>query len=191
MEHLAEQFIRERTYCKNVSPATVVWYRQSFRAFDGATDSKAAIRDRIVKLRGAGLSAITVNTYLRAVNAFFRWMHSKGYTTELLHVPKLKVLATLTPEHVQRIIQFHPRTTRQHRIHTLACVLLDTGLRIDEALSLTRGDVDLDNMLLRVWGKGGKERLVPISVEMRRLMWRWLRKGGKHPKPLCSLPTVG
>ncbi len=118
-------------YCKNVSPATVVWYRQSFRAFDGATDSKTAIRDRIVNLRGAGLSAISVNTYLRAVNAFFRWSHCEGYTTELLHIPKLKeeqkVLATLTPEHVKRIIDFRPRTTCQHRLHTLGCVLLDTG----------------------------------------------------------------
>jgi len=179
MENLPEQFIRERIYCKNVSPATVVWYRQSFRAFDGATESKTAIRDRIVKLRGSGLSAISVNTYLRAINAFLRWTYSEGYVSELIHIPKLKeeqkVLATLTPEHIQRIIGFRPRGGYEQRMYTLALALLDTGLRIDEALSLKRSDVDLDNLLLRVYGKGAKERLVPMSVEMRKLMWRWLR----------------
>ncbi len=47
---------------------------------------------------------------------------------------------------------------------------------------MTRRDVDLDNLLLRVWGKGGKQRLVPMSVEMRRLLWRWLRKGQEAPE---------
>jgi hypothetical protein len=69
VEKLIERFIRERVYFKNVSPATVVWYRQSFRAFDGALESRAAIGNRIAKLRTAGLSAISVNTYLRTINA--------------------------------------------------------------------------------------------------------------------------
>lgn len=60
MESLVEQFIRERIYFKNVSPATVVWYRQSFRAFDRAMESRASIGNRIAKLREAGLSAIDV-----------------------------------------------------------------------------------------------------------------------------------
>lgn len=179
MVRLHEQFVRERMYCKNVSAATVVWYRQSFRAFEGATQDKIAMRDRIARLREAGVSAISVNTYLRAINAFFRWRHSEGYVSELLNIPKLKeeqkILATLTPEQVQRIVGFRPKGSCQQRIYTLACVLLDTGLRIDEALSLRRFDVDFDNLLLRVRGKGAKERLVPMSVEMRKLLWRWLR----------------
>lgn len=178
-QQLIEQFIRERMYFKNVTPKTALWYRHSFHAFDGATDSKTAIGDRIVKLRGAGVSAISVNTYLRAINAFLRWLHIEGYAQELIRIPKLKeeqkILATLTPEQVQRIVGFRPRGMFQQRIYTLTCLLLDTGLRIDEVLSLTRGDVDLDNMLLRVRGKGAKERLVPISIEMRKLLWRWLR----------------
>lgn len=195
MEHLVEQFIQERTYFKNVSPATVVWYRQSFRAFAGAMDTKAAVGDRIAKLRQAGVSATSVNTYLRAVNALLRWAHTEGHLVELIRIPRLKeeqkVLATLTPEHVQRIIQFRPKVMYQHRIHTLTCLLLDTGLRINEALSLTREDVDLDNMLLRVRGKGAKHRLVPISMEMRKLAWKWLRREDGPPEAYVFQARMG
>ena len=117
------------------------------------------------------------------MNAFFRWAHTEGHSAELIRIPKLKeddkVLATLTPEHVQRLIGFRPRGKHQQRIHTLACLLLDTGLRIDEALSLRRDNVDFDNLLLHVLGKGRKERVVPMSGEMRKLLWRWLQGQGE------------
>jgi site-specific recombinase XerD len=121
-------------YFKNVTPKTVLWYRQSF-AFDGAMDGKTAIGERIVRLRDAGTSAVSVNTYLRALNAFFRWANAEGHLGELLRITKLK----------------------------------------DEALSLRSDDVDLDNFLLLVHGKGGKDRVVPISADLRRVMWRWLK----------------
>ena len=178
-QQLVEQFIRERMYFKNVAPKTVLWYRQSFHAFEGAMDGKAAIGERIIRLRNAGVSAVSVNTYLRTLNAFFRWAHAEGHVAELLRVAKLKeeqkVIATLVPEQIRRLIEFKPKRKSEQRLHTLACLLLDSGLRIDEALSLRSEDVDLDNFLLRVHGKGGKDRVIPISVEMRKLMWRWLK----------------
>ncbi len=54
MQPLIEQFIRERMYFKNVSTKTTSWYRQSFPAFDGAMESKAAIGERIGQLRHLG-----------------------------------------------------------------------------------------------------------------------------------------
>lgn len=188
---LIEQFIQERTYFKNVTPKTVAFYRQSFHAFDGAMESRASMLERITKLRDRGVSAISVNTYLRAVNAFFRWSNTEGHSAYLIRIPKLKepqqMLATLKPEHVQRVVRFQPRGRTQHRIHVIACLLLDTGMRIDEALSLRREQVDMDNLLLRVTGKGRKDRVVPISFEMRKVLWKWMRgqdrgtKGGPIP----------
>jgi integrase/recombinase XerD len=117
---------------------------------------------------------------LRCINAFHRWATMEGHLAgERVHIPRLKqeqkVVATLSSEHVQRIVKFKRRTSSERRLHTIAVLLLDTGLRIDEALSLTLDDVDLDNMLLRVLGKGGKHRMVPISAEMRRVLWRWMQ----------------
>jgi integrase len=97
----------------------------------------------------------------------------------LLKIPRLKeeqkVLATLSPDHVKRIIQFKPKGKNLTRAHTIAMVLLDTGLRINECLSLSIQDVDLDNLLLRVKGKGGVHRLVPFSIELRKHLFRHLK----------------
>jgi site-specific recombinase XerD len=84
-----EQFIRERSILKNVSPKTIAWYRDSFRAFDGAIDSRSAVIERIGTLRTRGVSAISVNTYLRCVNAFHRWANMKGHLPERIQIPRL------------------------------------------------------------------------------------------------------
>jgi integrase/recombinase XerD len=179
---LTERFVQERKYLKSVAEKTLAWYGHSFHAFRGAMESKAMIGARITELRQRGVSATSVNTYLRTVNAYFRWMHTEGHASELIHIPRLKeeqkVLATLTPEQVQRLIQFKPREKYEHRIHTLAMLLLDSGMRIDEALSLRRHDVDLDNLLVKLHGKGQRERIVPISAECRKVLWKYQNRPG-------------
>jgi integrase len=59
------------------------------------------------------------------------------------------------------------------RLHVLVLLLLDTGCRISEAIGLQWADVDFDNLLLKLHGKGAKDRLVPFSFELRRHLWRW------------------
>jgi site-specific recombinase XerD len=58
-----------------------------------------------------------------------------------------------------------------------ALTALDTGMRIQELLNLRRQDVDFDNLVFRVNGKGNKQRLVPMSIELRKLLFRYL---GQH-----------
>jgi integrase/recombinase XerD len=44
---------------------------------------------------------------------------------------------------------------------------------VNEAIQLDWPDVDFDNLLVKLHGKGAKERLVPFSFELRRVLWRW------------------
>ena len=48
---MTEQFIQSRKYLKAVTPKTLIWYKCSFGAFNGAIDSREAINKRIVELR--------------------------------------------------------------------------------------------------------------------------------------------
>jgi integrase/recombinase XerD len=173
-----EQFITERTYLKGVSPATIQWYRSSFKAFDGALDSKQSIIIRIAELRKTN-SPGSINTYLRCVNAYFRWLHEEQ-EVPLVKIPRLKeehrVLTTLTPDQVQRLLAFKPKGTNLVRAHTLAMLLLDTGMRFGEVLGLRWESVDLENLLITVAGKGGKQRVVPMSLEARKILFRWRQK---------------
>lgn len=78
---------------------------------------------------------------------------------------------------------FRPHDRLQVRTWTLMLLLLDTGLRIDEALGLDRNHVDLHNCVVRVRGKGNRERLVAISLECRKRLYLWLKGGSTIP---CS-----
>jgi len=176
---LQELFIQERRYLKNVSPATISWYEQSFRAFSQSWETKELLGQRIAELLQAGLLPISINTYLRCLRAFLRWAKDEGHIQNVYAIPKLnceqKIIPTLNSHSVRLLLEAKPKTSGERRIHVLSALLLDTGLRIDEALGLTREDVDLDNLLVRVRGKGGKHRVVPMSLELRRRMFPWLR----------------
>jgi site-specific recombinase XerD len=178
-----EQFITERRYLKNVSQKTIAWYQHSFKAFQGALDSRSSILGRVAALRERNVSAISVNTYLRCINAYLRWLHTEQ-AQPLLKIPRLKeeqkVLATFSDEHVKALIGFKPKGKNQARAHAACCLLLDTGVRISEALGIRHQDIDLDNMLIRVTGKGNKQRMVPISLGLRKLLFRWIQRCPKE-----------
>jgi integrase/recombinase XerD len=97
------------------------------------------------------------------------------FACQKLKEPK-KVLATFTTEQIKAIIGLSLKGLNDQRIHTLACLLLDARLRISGALQLRRKDVDLDNLLIKVDGKGAKQRVTPISLEMRKVFFKWMRR---------------
>jgi integrase/recombinase XerD len=173
-----QQFITERQYLTNVTPKTVAWYGDSFKAFQDALHSEAAIKRRIVDLRTRGIAATSVNSWLRCVNAFLKWSQA-GFK-----IPKLKeeqkILATLNPEQMGRLIAFKPKGINQARTHTAALLMLDGGYRISELLGLPFEGCDFDNLVVKVRGKGNKHRLVPLSLNMRKVLYRY---SVKHSGP--------
>jgi integrase/recombinase XerD len=66
-----------------------------------------------------------------------------------------------------------PKQFGQCRVHVAVILILDCGLRISEVLHLRRSDIDFDNTVLKVFGKGQKERLVPFSPELRKRLYRF------------------
>ncbi len=185
---LQERFIQERVYLKGVSSATVAWYRDSFKAFEGALSSKAEIVARIAALRQRGCKNVSINTWLRCVNAYFAW-REKEVGEVHLHIPRLaetqKVLRTLGVEDISKLLGYRPQSRNMRRAHLLIVLCLDTGLRLSEALNLRWKDVDFPNLLLRIGGKGDRERLVPMSFEGRKRLF------GARPGVTPVNPSTG
>jgi integrase/recombinase XerD len=192
--HRFEEFIKSRQYLKNVSPKTVAWYRDSFGAFKrfhpSDECSKQSLAVFVVALRESGVSPISCNTYCRAINAYLHWLQQEGYVSDVLRIPPMKterkVLATFNRQQVDAFLRFKPKTFSGFRMHALTTLLLDTGLRIEEALGLLRSQLDLENLLVTVKGKGEKHRIVPMSFELRKVLFRWL---AKHRFPLV-FPSI-
>jgi site-specific recombinase XerD len=174
---MRDNFTTELKYLRNVSPKTLELYGHSFHAFP--EDDRPSVLKRIAELRDRGVKPVSVNTYLRCLNAYFMWLH-KEHGKERVRIPKLKeeqkLLATLTSEQIKRIVNGKPVRRNETRARMAALTALSTGLRIQELLNLRRSDVDFEQLFLRVNGKGNKQRLVPMSIELRKLLFRYMSK---------------
>jgi integrase/recombinase XerD len=135
-------------------------------------------------LRQAGTNPTGCNIHIRCLNAFFRWA---GQPPLRKLKEEEKIPPTFSPSEIQKLLKHKPRSNHC-RIYLLMLTLLDAGLRINEALSLQKADVDLDNLLFLVKGKGNKERMVPFSLELRKHLWRHL---STHPHSLILCTRDG
>jgi site-specific recombinase XerD len=181
---LVDQFLDYGGYVRNWSPKTSRTYRQSLKVLP-ADISRATLNALIVSLRQRGLVAGGINIKLRSINSYLSWLHAEGHTTEHLKVRLLpdhpKPLTPISDAEIRRLVLFRPQGWEHVRTWTLILLLLDTGLRIDEALGLDRANVDLRNCIVRVRGKGNRERLVPISLECRKRLYVLLKSASVEP----------
>jgi integrase/recombinase XerD len=76
-------------------------------------------------------------------------------------------------------------------LHLLALLLLDTGCRITEALTLRLSDVDMENMLITLDGKGRKQRIVPFSFALRKAIHRFVADFNRKPDSLLFATLEG
>jgi integrase/recombinase XerD len=183
LDRMFENFVREKQYISNCTPCTIKFFRQSYKTFRRiVTDeeiSRQTITDFVVRARQQGMSAGCLNSYSKGINSFLEWLHQNEITKERLKIKPLKqekkVLRSFTDEELRRVLTFKPKTFSERRIHVLTLTLIDTGGRIDEFLSLTRKQLDFESLIIKVRGKGNKERLIPMSLELRRVLFRYLK----------------
>lgn len=177
------KFTRERRYLHNVSPATVSWYTHALKWLPSETPTQAELKDTVLRMREKGLKETGCNAAIRAINAYLHWASGSerkcGAGCQHPRIPQLKepqkVLPTLTESQVKSIVGWKPgRKFYRRRLHLLALVLLDTGCRISEALALRVADLDMDNLLMTLDGKGRKQRIVPFSFALRKTLHRYV-----------------
>lgn len=128
------------------------------------------LQDFITQLYECDVTARSVARILSGIRSFFAYLLLDGYLdadpTELLESPKLglKLPVVLTLEEIERILSVIDLSTDEgQRNKTIIEVLYSCGLRISELINLKFSDLFLDQGFIRVEGKGGKQRLVPIS----------------------------
>jgi integrase len=135
------------------------WAALPADARSGAVISRADLQEFVVHLRQRGVKPVSCNCYLRAVNAFCRWLHQEGYNPQSVRLPPLKLEKRLLVLHDERtlrlILSYRPHTFVPWRVYAVACTILDSGCRIDELLTARVEDFDFDNLSSRSWGRVG------------------------------------
>ena len=194
--NLFEKFLEEKKYLTGVTAKTISTYRSAWIAYervvgDSLPDNRK-LKDFVIGLQKSGVTVCTINCYARSFNSYLTWLYKEGYVSEPLRLALLReqrrVFKALTDQQLRAILSFKPRTFGERRFHTLLCLALDTGCRIDELLTIQRTNVDMDNLLIKVYGKGGKERVIPISAECRKVLYKFIQR---HSFDLCFCTRHG
>jgi integrase/recombinase XerD len=172
------------------SPRTLDAYRRDLKAlaaYLGKPVARATLEELeryTAQLRADGLANSTIARRTAAARSFFRHQQLLGARTDnpaaAVSLPRrAKPLPkTLSPGEAERLIQAAVGTQpRSLRDQALVELLYGAGLRISEATGLDKAGVDLDDRLVRVLGKGGKERVVPLGRPAAEALRRYLAQG--------------
>lgn len=181
------------------SPNTVKAYRTDLAAFvewagrlglDGPTSvTRKVLRRYLAHLSTRGYATRSIARKASAVRRYFRFLHRTGAVAvdpsaglsapkgdgRLPRVLKDDELTTLLDQPPARVLDDDPLI--RLRDDALLEVLYGSGLRIAELCALQRDDIDLDRKLVRVWGKGAKQRQVPLSAPAVVALVAWLDDG--------------
>lgn len=186
-------YLEELRVERGLSEATARAYRADLRRFaawcgerggDPLAADTGTVRDYLAALDARGISPRSRARALAAMRGLFRYLTGRGRLqadpTELLKVRegRRRLPRALRSDEVERLLDVVPTGTGSGvRDRAMLEVAYGCGLRVSELVGLQLGDVDLEEGLVRVRGKGGKHRLVPLGDMAVEWLRRWLADG--------------
>lgn len=196
MQKAIREFLDYLQFERNYSPHTVKNYsrdlQELFHYLQGGSPEREVelaqidhitIRDFLAHLYRKGNQKSSVARKLAAVRSFFRFLHREGILSlnpaRLVRTPRQgrRNPRFLSMAEVETLLELpDPATPRGCRDRALFELLYASGLRVSELVGLNREDVSLRERLLRVRGKGGKERLVPFGRTARQALEQYLEE---------------
>lgn len=142
------------------------------------------LRRHVASLSGRGLAASTIARRLASFRAFFRVHLIEGSIdhnpADLLSAPRLRrdLPDVLAEGDIARLLERIPaRTPLELRDRALFELAYSSGLRAGELVTLDVGSIDFESEAVRVEGKGGKTRTVPIGEPAIKATRAWLERG--------------
>lgn len=172
------------------APRTVEAYRRDLETLRAYLDKPVADATRedleryTAQMRADGLSPATIARRTAASRSFYKQLQLLGRREDnpaaAIDLPRRprRLPKTLSPGEVERLIAAAAGTQpRALRDQALIELLYGAGLRVSEAVGVEKAGVDLDNRLVRVLGKGDKERIVPIGRPAVEAVRRYLARG--------------
>lgn len=191
---MVDEFVGEL----RLAPSTLEVYLRDLRAFvrfarDGGVDAPGRVTRTVVRAYMAdmddqGLSPRTVARRMVVVRRYFAWMLDRGLVDS---DPVVGVSTPRGPSRLPRVLSEDelrqlldegpsgegPGDVADLRDDVVLELLYGSGLRVSELCSLDVDSVDVARRRLLVWGKGSKQRAVPISDPGAQALDRWLRTG--------------
>ena len=178
-----------------------------YLAGSGVTDpdevERPLVEDYVGALCDLGLAASSVERSVSAVKGFHRFMYNEGIASSCptaglpLPAKPSRLPDVISREQAAKLLdQPFPNSPAGLRDHAVLEVLYGCGLRVSELVGLDERNVLLDQEVLRVFGKGSKERVVPILGAAARALAVYMEEGrgelvGRRPTSAVFLNVRG
>jgi len=190
-----ERFLRYLQTERNASDLTVKSYREDlqsltdFLSAEDGTPSRVAdvttfdLRDYVAALQEAGYARASISRRLASSRSFFRYAQREGLVeanpAKPLRNPRpdRKLPHFLSTAELAKLLSApSPTDTLGLRDRAILETMYSAGLRISETVAINDGDLDLNDELVRVRGKGRRERLAPLGSYARQALKKWFRQ---------------
>jgi len=207
MDHLLDQFLHYILVEKGLSKNTIDAYSHGLNRFldylrrkgiqEMSKVSKLDIRAFLLVLKRQGLSTRSVVRNLAAIRSFFRFLIQEGILDanpiEELESPKIerKLPEILTLKEVEQLLgQPNSQTPLGIRDRTMLEVLYATGMRVSELTKLPVQQVNLEGGYVLVFGKGSKERIIPLGSEAMKWIALYLNSARERLAKRKESPSL-
>jgi integrase/recombinase XerC len=185
-----ERFLSHLVHERRLSAHTVAAYRHdlgSLRVFcerrglhDWSALKAAELRAFAASEHAGGLAGRSVQRRLSAARTFFDYLQREGHGTRnpghgvSAPKPKKRLPETLDADQMGRLLSFRVENALSTRDKAIMELFYSSGLRLAELAGLDLTSLDLADHTVRVSGKGGKTRIVPVGRFARDALSRWL-----------------
>ncbi len=187
-----DRFLEAISAERDASENTLWAYRRDLSAFadflsdsnDFGSTQRNDIENYLIELDGKGRAASSRARALSCIKQFYQFLFLEGLRGDdpaaQISGPKLekKLPSTMSEEDVEALLaelyREQPNRTKRARNIALVELLYATGLRISELVSLPVAATKGDPRMILVRGKGGRERMVPLSDPARQALSEWL-----------------
>lgn len=193
MGDVISRFLRYLVVERNASDLTIKSYREDMEALvEFLTDtlgkepstsavSTQLLRSYVAAMHDAGYAKTSISRRLASLRSFFRFAEREGYCdgnpAKPLRNPRpsRKLPHFLSSEEIGSLLSApNLREKSGLRDRAILETMYSAGLRISETVGMNDGDIDFREGILRIRGKGRKERLAPIGSHARRALKAWL-----------------
>ena len=170
-----------------VSPYTLKAYTQDLKEFSAFIDKKPKnidnldIRTFLASLYHRNLKKSSISRKLASIRSFFKYLHREGHVksnpAKLVSSPKVpkNLPKFLTIDEVFSLVETPKgETFKPTRDRAIIELLYSCGLRVSELTSLDISDLDIKETIIRVKGKGRKERIMPIGTKAMEAIKNYL-----------------
>jgi integrase/recombinase XerC len=188
---MLDSWVEHLDWERNLSPATLRAYHREARALIGFLTAELgcghpsdvtplAVRSYLAHLHSRGLRPSSIARALAAVRTFFRFLVAEGVieanpADAVPHPHDVKRTPEIADRYaIEELLDGFPDTAAGRRDRAAVELLYAAGLRVSELVALDLADVDLGQRIVRVRGKGRKERLVPFGRPASRAIQQYL-----------------